>query len=56
MQTREGSLNQKKFALGVFLYIDGAFDNALFGSIDAVSGEYEVVLTLCRWIDAMLCC
>jgi hypothetical protein len=56
VQKIEGSLNQKKFALGVFLDIDGAFDNALFGSMDAASGEYEVVLTLCRWIDAMLCC
>jgi hypothetical protein len=38
----EGSLNQKKFALN----IDGAFDNASFG----------VVLTLRRWINAMLRC
>jgi hypothetical protein len=37
VQKIEGSLNQKKFALGVFLNIDGAFDNASFGSIDAAS-------------------
>jgi hypothetical protein len=30
----------------VFLDIDGAFDNVSFG----------VVLTLRRWINAMLCC
>jgi hypothetical protein len=28
-------LNQKQFALGVFLDIDGAFENASFGSMDA---------------------
>jgi hypothetical protein len=49
-------LNQKEFALGVFLDIDGAFDNASFGSMDAASNEHEVVLTLRRWIDAMLRC
>jgi hypothetical protein len=44
----EGSLNQKEFVLGVFLDIDGAFDNASFDSIDAASGEHGVVLTLRR--------
>jgi hypothetical protein len=52
----EGSLNQKEFALGVFLDIVGAFDNASFGSMDAARGEHGVVLTLRRWIDAMLRC
>jgi hypothetical protein len=47
-------LNQKEFVLGVFLDIDGAFDNASFGSIDAASSEHGVVLTLHRWINAML--
>jgi hypothetical protein len=56
VQKIEGSLNQKEFAVGVFLDIDGSFDNAFFGSMDAASGEYGVVLTLRRWIDAMLCC
>jgi hypothetical protein len=37
VQKIEGSLNQKEFALGVFLDIDGAFDNASFGSMDAAS-------------------
>jgi hypothetical protein len=49
-------LNQKEFALGVFLDIDEAFDNASLGSMDAASGEHGVVLTLRRWNDAMLCC
>jgi hypothetical protein len=35
VQKIEGSWNQKKFALGVFLDIDGAFGNASFGSMDA---------------------
>jgi hypothetical protein len=56
VQKIEGSSNRKEFALGVFLDIDGAFDNASFGSIDAASGEHGVVLTLRRWNEAMLCC
>jgi hypothetical protein len=36
-QKIEGSLNQKEFGLGVFLDINGAFDNASFGSMDAAS-------------------
>jgi hypothetical protein len=52
VQKSERSLNQKEFALGVFLDIDGAFDNVSFGSImDAAS-----VITLRRWIDAMFRC
>jgi hypothetical protein len=46
VQKIEGSLNQKLLALGVFLDIDGAFDNVSCGSMDAASGEYGVVLTL----------
>jgi hypothetical protein len=34
--------------------MDGASDIASFGSMDAASGEHGVVLTLLRWIDAML--
>jgi hypothetical protein len=37
IQKIEESLNQKEFVLGVFLDIDGAFDNASFGSMDAAS-------------------
>jgi hypothetical protein len=40
----------------VFLDIDGAVDNASFGSMDEASGEHEVILTLRRWIDTMLRC
>jgi hypothetical protein len=43
-------LNQKQFALGVFLDIDGAFDNESFGSMDAANGEHGVVLFLRKWI------
>jgi hypothetical protein len=56
VQKLEESLNQKEFALGVFLDLDGAFENASFGSMDAASGEHGVVLTLRRWIYAMFCC
>jgi hypothetical protein len=54
VQKNKGSLNQKEFALYVFLDIHGAFDNASFGSVDAASGEHGVVLTLRKWNDAML--
>jgi hypothetical protein len=37
VQKIEGSLNQKEFALVDFLNIDGSFDNASFGSMDAAS-------------------
>jgi hypothetical protein len=40
VQKIERSLNQK--ALVLFLDIDGAFDNASFGSMDAASGEHGV--------------
>jgi hypothetical protein len=36
-------LNPKEFALGVFLDIDGAFDNASLGSMDVASGERRAV-------------
>jgi hypothetical protein len=48
VQQIEGSLNQKEFALVVFLDIDGAFDYASLDSMDAASGDHGVVLTLRR--------
>jgi hypothetical protein len=39
VQKIERSLNQKEFTLGVFLDIDGVFDNACFVSMDAASGK-----------------
>jgi hypothetical protein len=41
-------------ALSVFLDMDGAFDNASFGSMDAASSEHGIVMTLRRWIDMVL--
>jgi hypothetical protein len=38
VQKIKGSLNQKKFALGVFGDVDRAFDNASFSSMDAANG------------------
>jgi hypothetical protein len=52
VQKFEGSLIQKEFALGVFLDIDGAFDNASFGSMDAASMHLKkrlVKLTRFSW-------
>jgi hypothetical protein len=37
VQKIEGSWNQKEFSLDVFLDIDGAFDNASFGSMDILT-------------------
>jgi hypothetical protein len=39
-------LNQKEFALGVFLDKVGAFENAFFGSINTASGKHVVVLSV----------
>jgi hypothetical protein len=55
-QKIEWSLNLKEFALVVFLDTDRSFYNAFFGSMNEASGEHGVVLTLPRWIDAMLLC
>jgi hypothetical protein len=49
-------LNKNKLALGLFLDINRSFNNASFGSMDAAIGEHGVVLTLPRWINAMLLC
>jgi hypothetical protein len=35
VQKIQGSLNNKKFVRGMFLDIDGTFENAYFGSMDA---------------------
>jgi hypothetical protein len=43
VQKIEGRLNQKEFSLGVFLGIDGAFDNASFGSMAAASGKHALL-------------
>jgi hypothetical protein len=37
-----GSLAQKEFALGVFLAVEGAFDNTSFESMDDAASDHGV--------------
>jgi hypothetical protein len=50
----DGALAQKKFALGVFLVVEGAFDNKAFESMDDVASDHGVCSTINRWTDFML--
>jgi hypothetical protein len=50
----DGSLAQKKFALGVFLDVERAFDNTSFESMDDEASHHGVCSTINRWIDCML--
>jgi hypothetical protein len=47
-------LDQKEFALGVFLNVEGAFDNTSFESMDDAASDHGVCSTINRWIDFML--
>jgi hypothetical protein len=42
----DGSLAQKEFTLGVYLDVDGAFDNTLFESIDDAASDHGVCSTI----------
>jgi hypothetical protein len=50
----DGSLAQKEFPLGVFLDLEGAFDNTFFESMDDAASDHGVCSTINRWIDFML--
>jgi hypothetical protein len=50
----DGSLAQKEFALRVFLYVEGAFDNTSFESMGDAASDHGVCSTINRWIDFML--
>jgi hypothetical protein len=50
----DGSLAEKEFALGVFLDVEGAFDNTSFDSMDDAASDHSVCSTINRWIDFML--
>jgi hypothetical protein len=50
----DGSLAQKEFALGVFLDVEGAFENTSFESMDDAASDHVVCSTINRWIDFML--
>jgi hypothetical protein len=44
----DGSLAQKEFALGVFLDVEGAFDNTSFESMDDAASDHRVCSTINR--------
>jgi len=50
----ERALNNKEYALGIFLDIEGAFNNASLASLLNVMRSKGVVATVIRWIDFML--
>jgi Reverse transcriptase (RNA-dependent DNA polymerase) len=50
----ESSISGKKSALGVFLDIEGAFDNTTFETIGSAAEEHSVQPTLNRWVDVIL--
>jgi hypothetical protein len=42
------------FALGVFLDVEGAFDNTSFESMNEAASDHSVCSTVNRWIKFML--
>jgi hypothetical protein len=45
----DGSLAKKEFAWGVFLDVEGAFDNTSFESMDEAASDHGVCSTIKRW-------
>jgi hypothetical protein len=54
VQRLEKSLEHTEIALGVFLDIEGAFDNTSFDAIITAAREHGLEETCCRWIRSML--
>ena len=52
----EKALDQKETALGVFLDIEGAFDNTSYDSISIALASHGVSPSIIRWIRATLEC
>jgi hypothetical protein len=52
----EKSINSKEIALGVFLDIEGAFDNTSYDSIERSATRKGVEASIIGWIRAMLEC
>lgn len=50
----EKALDNKMFALGIFMDIEGAFDNTSYNSIKKAAQTHGIDTNLTRWIDAML--
>jgi len=52
----ERTLERQEYALGVFLDIEGAFDNASVQSLQSVLHSKGVSRTIIHWISFMLSC
>ena len=50
----ERAISKKQFALGIFMDIEGAFDNAPFVAIKNALQERGVKSSLIRWVSNML--
>ena len=50
----EKALDQQEIVLGVFLDIEGAFDNTSYDSMCSALSRHEVDQTIVRWIRATL--
>ena len=50
----EKALNQQEIALGVFLEIEGAFDNTSYDSMCSALTRHGVDQTIIQWIRATL--
>ena len=50
----EKALDQQEIALGVFLDIEGAFDNTSYDSMCSALARHGVDHTIVRWIGAIL--
>ena len=50
----ESSLSHGSFALGIFLDIEGAFDNMSFDAINSALSSSSIPSPICNWISEML--
>jgi hypothetical protein len=50
----EKFFSQKQISVGIFLDIEGAFDNTSFNTITTAAREHRLEETCCRWIRSML--
>ena len=52
----ERTIVEGQYALGIFLDIEGAFDNVSFKTITEALSEFQLPRIVVRWINAMLRC
>ena len=50
----ERTIVEGQYALGIFLDIEGAFDNVFFKSITEALTKLQLPLEIVRWINALL--